>query len=235
MLVHNRSGNYRFIAADGLPFSGGVVADDGYDLVRVRFEHAIPLEAGLAVTARQVSAAGRTVHAIAGLELRIPEPLTNADFDTFNRGYVSSLRGLGLEVDGLLPAARTNVAPISSGVTEPCAMSYTMPGRRGRRAFVLSGVPEAAPGDPAAMLDSIMSALSARLEEVGASWEDATDIQLYGVDDFQGLVVDRVLKLTGRAAVHGIHWFPSRPPIQGLRLEIDVRSAGVELVRGQSQ
>jgi hypothetical protein len=43
-------------------------------------------------------------------------------------------------------------------------------------------------------------------------------------------VVERVLVRAGDAAVHGIHWFPSRPPIVGLKLEIDVRSAGLELV-----
>jgi len=62
------------------------------------------------------------------------------------------------------------------------------------------------------------------------SWEDATAIQLYGVDEVQSLLVENVLRRLGPAAVHGIHWFPSLPPIEGLRLEIDVRSAGTELV-----
>jgi hypothetical protein len=232
MLAHNRSGNYRFLAAEGRPFSGGVMADEGYDLVHARFERPVPLEAGLAAAVGHVASAGRLVHAIAGFELRIPESLTKADFDAFNRGYVSNLRGLDLEVDGLLPVARTNVAAIAGGVSEPSvyAMSYTLPGRRIRPAFVLSGAPEEEVGSTATMLDSIMRVLSVRLHEIGASWEDATAIQLYGVDNFQDLIVDRVLKLAGPAAVHGIRWFPSLPPIQGLRLEIDVRSAGTELV-----
>jgi hypothetical protein len=82
------------------------------------------------------------------------------------------------------------------------------------------------------MLESIMRVLSRRLEEIGASWSDATAIQVYGVDDFQAEVVEKVLVRTGPAAVHGIRWFPSRPPIVGLKLEIDVRSAGLELVLG---
>jgi hypothetical protein len=80
------------------------------------------------------------------------------------------------------------------------------------------------------MLSSIMRVLSSRLEEIGAAWTDATAIQLYGVEDFQGQLVDPVLSRTGPAAVHGVHWFPSLPPIVGLKLEIDVRSAGLELV-----
>jgi hypothetical protein len=234
MLTHNRSGNYRFLAAEGRPFSGGAVADEGYDFVHARFEHPLPLEAGLAAAARQVAAAGRPVHAIAGFELRIPEPLTKAAFDGFNERYVTSLRRLGLEVDGLMPAARTNVAVVVGAVSEPSlfAVSYTIVGQSTRRAFVLSGVPEEEGSDTASRLDSIMRVLSGRLEALGVSWEDATAIQLYGVDHFQELLVEQVLKRVGGAAVHGIQWFPSLPPIEGLKLEIDARSAGTELVIG---
>ena len=232
MIVHNPSGNSNSITLNGRPFSGAVVSDKGYDITHARFEHPIPLDAGLAAAARHVVAAGRTVHAIAGFELRIPGPLTTADFDSFNQRYVARLTDLGLAVEGAVPAARTNVAPTVAGVSEPSvyAVSYTSPDRRGCPAFVLSGVPETAPSDTATMLDSIMGVLSGRLEEIGASWDDATAIQLYGVDDLQDLLVDRVLVRAGKAAVHGIHWFPSLPPVQGMKLEIDVRSAGVELV-----
>jgi hypothetical protein len=72
--------------------------------------------------------------------------------------------------------------------------------------------------------------LSARLEEMGVSWEDATALQLYGVEDVQALLVEHVLGRLGPAAAHGIRWFPSQPPIENLHLEIDVRSAGVELI-----
>jgi hypothetical protein len=234
MLTHNRSGNYRFLAAEGRPFSGGAVADEGYDFVHARFERPLPLEAGLAAAARQVAAAGRPVHAIAGFELRIPEPLTKAAFDGFNERYVTSLKRLGLEVDGLMPAARTNVAVVVGAVSEPSlfAVSYTIVGQSTRRAFVLSGVPEEEGSDTASRLDSIMRVLSGRLEALGVSWEDATAIQLYGVDHFQELLVEQVLKRVGGAAVHGIQWFPSLPPIEGLKLEIDARSAGTELVIG---
>jgi hypothetical protein len=111
-------------------------------------------------------------------------------------------------------------------------VSYTIVGHRAHRAFVLSGATEEEGADTAARLDSIMRALAGRLDALGVSWEDATAIQIYGVDDFQDLVVDKVLKATGGAAVHGIHWFPSLPPIEDLKLEIDARSAGTELVIG---
>jgi hypothetical protein len=232
VLAHSPSGNYRFLAAEGRPFSGGIVADDGYDLVHARFERPVPLEAGLAGAVRHVAAAGRTAQAIAGFELRIPGPLSKAGFDEFNRAYVSSLKSLGLEVDGLMPAARTNVAPAVGSISEPSvyAVTYTIPTRRIRRGFLLSGVPETEGNNPAEMLDSIMRVLSARLGELGATWDDATAIQLYGLDDFQDALVKNVLPRTGGAAIHGIQWFPSRPPIEGLKFEIDLRSAGTELI-----
>ena len=232
MLAQNRTGNYRFLAAEGRPFSGGAVADDGFDIVRARFERPLPLEAGLAAVARHVAAAGRPVEAIAGFELRIPKPMANAAFDLFNQTYIAHLRRLGLEVDGLMPAGRTNVAAVAGGVSEPSvyAVSYTAPGHRTRPAFVMSGAAEEQSGDNATMLDSIMRVLSVRLDELGVSWDQATAIQLYGVDDVQDLVVDTVLKKAGGAAIHGIQWFPSLPPVEGLKLEIDARSAGTELV-----
>jgi hypothetical protein len=231
MLTHNRLGGYRFLGLAGRPFSAGAVADEGYDLVHARFERPLPLQTGLAAAARHVAAAGRPIHSIAGFELRIPRPLSGADFDSFNQGYVKSLKGLGLEVDGLLPAGRTNVA-VAGAVAEPSvyAVTYTIPAKSSRRAFVLSGAPEEQPGDTTTMIDSIMRVLSGRLDELGASWDDATDIQLYGVDEIDVGAVDRLLKKVRGSAVHGVTWFPSLPPIAGLKLEVDVRSAGTELV-----
>jgi hypothetical protein len=139
---------------------------------------------------------------------------------------------LGLEVDGLMPAARTNVAPTEGEVSEPSvyAVSYIVPARRAGRGFVLSGVPEAEPGDRTTMVDSMIGALTARLTELNGSWNDVTAIQLYGVDDFKDLIAETVLSRSGRTALPTIQWFPSRPPIEGLNLEVDIRSAGVELV-----
>ena len=232
MPEHNKAGNYRFLGAAGRPFSGGAVADPGFDLVSAVFERPLPLDQGLEAATRHLRDVSRPVQAIAGFELRVGAPLTTSGFEDFNRGYVERLKSIGLVSDGLLPAARTNVAAELSGVSEPSvyAIHYTVPGGRSRPAFVMSGVPEEKPADLESMLTSMMRTLSGRMGELGVSWEDATRIQLYGVDDVQALLVDHVLRQLGPAAIHGIHWFPSRPPIEGLNLEIDVRSAGTELI-----
>jgi hypothetical protein len=232
MAVKNPLGDYTFLEARGQPFSNGAAADPGFDMVHATLERPLPLELGLQAATRHLAKAGRPAQAIAGFELRIPEPLSAHGFDEFNRGYVERLESIGLAVDGLLPAARTNVAPTPSAVAQPSlyAFTYTVPGDRGRPAFVMSGVPEASSGDPESMLDSIVSVLSARMTSLGVSWSDVTAMQLYGIDQVQGLLVEKVLPRLGPAAVHGVHWFPSLPPIEALRFEIDVRSAGVELV-----
>lgn len=231
-LAKNPAGSYRFIAAPGRPFSGGVVADPGFDLVHARLERPLPLAKGLEAAARHLAEVSRPVQAIAGFELRIPAPFSSQGFDVFNRAYVESLKAMGLVADGLMPAARTNVAAVVAGVSEPSlyALSYTVPGDRGRPGFLISGVPEDEPGDLQAMLDSMMRVLSTRMAELGVTWEGVTAIQLYGVEVVQGLLADYVLRHLGPAAVHGVHWFPSLPPIEGLSLEIDVRSACMELV-----
>src|SRR6185503_17285051 len=43
------------------------------------------------------------------------------------------------------------------------------------------------------------------------------------------LVLDEVLTPAGPAAIHGVHWYPSRPPIQGLEYEMDMRGVAREL------
>ena len=215
----------------GGPFSAGVIAAQGLDLVHVTLERPLPLDSGLSLAKRYVDAVGRPTSAIAGFELRIHEPMTPDSFDSFNRHYVEKLSDLGFVVDGIVPTARTNVAPLAVGISEPSlyGLAYTVPTRRSDAAFLLSGVAEARQGDYATMLDSIMDVLSSRMSELGASWDDATAIQLYGVEQVQSLVVNRVLTRVGRSASRGIRWFPSLPPVIGLNFEIDVRSAGTEI------
>jgi hypothetical protein len=232
VLNQNQEGGYRFIGVPGAPYSNGAVADAGLDLVRARFARPVPLEAGLKAAGAHVRSAGRPVVAITGFEVRIPKPLSRSSWGGFNETYIAHLKALGLQVDGLMPAARTNVSPTEHAVAEPSvhAFTYTAPGRRDGRAFVLAGVAEDKPGDVGSMLDSIMGQLGGRLQDLDRSWEDATALQLYGLENTQGLLVDRVLKRLRHGVGLGIHWYPSLPPIDDLHLEIDVRSAGAELV-----
>lgn len=229
-LVHNARGNYRFLGAEGRPFSGGAIADSGFDMAHATFERPMPLEAGIEAAAQHVGASGRPVQAIAGFELRIPRPLSQAAFAEFNRPYVDTLRRIGLEVDGLMAAGRTNVAPTVGRVEHPSVFgfTYTVPSSRGRPAFLLSGVPEEVPGDARAMFENITDILGARARELGCRLSDATVIQLYADGAVDNAAVAEALRKFGEAAIQGLRWFPSLPPIEGLRYEIDARSTGTE-------
>jgi hypothetical protein len=76
----------------------------------------------------------------------------------------------------------------------------------------------------------VMSVMQARLTALGADWGDVTMIDLYTAHPIEGFVLDTVLRPAGLAAIHGVRWFPSRPPITGLEYEMDVRGVRREIV-----
>src|SRR5690349_13649481 len=88
-------GGYRYIPAV-FQYSGGVAAETGYEIVRVRFHRAVPLAAGFARVAETIRAAGRPLTAFCACELRSPAPFTEAGFRAFNEVYVGTLRQWGV-------------------------------------------------------------------------------------------------------------------------------------------
>jgi hypothetical protein len=228
------AGNYHSLAASGRPFSEGVVADPGFDLVHAVFVRPLALHDGIEAARRHVEAAGRPATALAAFELRIPAPLSREAFDAFNAPYRERMAALGLTAGGEVVTARTNVAPAGGGVSEPAlyAFTYTVPGRVGPRpAFRLSGATETRrDGSTADKLRSIMDKLTERLMELGVRWDDSTAISLYGPTAETCGLDAGVLAGLGAAGLHGLTWFPSRPPLQGLQFEIDARGVGAELL-----
>jgi hypothetical protein len=232
VLIHFAPGGYRSLAEAGRPFSSGIVADPGLDLVHAVLLRPLPLEAGLDAAAAHVQAAGRPVTALAGFELRIPEPLSRQGFEAFNQPYVRRMADMGLAADGALVTTRTNVAPTVPGVDEPSlhAFTYTVPGRgRGARPFRLSGATESTGGPPVDRLRSIVAELESRMAELGVGWEDATAIAVYGAEAAPGAMAG-VLAAFGPAALLGVRWIPSRPPIADADFEIDALGVGTELI-----
>jgi hypothetical protein len=234
VLIHFAPGDYRSLAAPGRPFSEGAVADPGFDLVHAVFARPPALQEGLDAARRHVEAAGRPVTAIVGFELRVPEPLSRDGFDAFNAPYVERLAAMGLASGGDMVTTRTNVAPVVAGIAEPAvfAFTYTVTGRsRAGAAYRLSGAAETRQaGSTADKLASIVEKLEERMAELGVGWVDATATCVYGPDATAcGLDADTLRRL-GPAALRGLTWYPSRPPVHGLELEMDVRGVGAELV-----
>lgn len=231
MVSHFAAGSYRFVVAPGRPFSSGIVADRGFDLVHAVFFRPVPLAAGLETARRHVESAGRPAAALAAFELRIPEPLSREGFDAFNEPYVERMASLGLRSGEDWVTARTNVAPTTAPVAEPSlyAFTYTVPGAdRPQPAFRLSGATETRhDGTDADRLRSIVEALAGPMGELGVSWEASTAINLYGAS---GAAAGAVVDAFGAAALHGVTWFPSLPPLRDYEFEIDARGVGTEIV-----
>jgi hypothetical protein len=140
------AGAYRYIKAV-FQYSGGVVAQPGYEIERARFATPLPLAEAYAAVESHLKALGRPVTAFAACELRSPEPFTDQGFTEFNRVYVKTLERWGIYKGGdspVNPVARTNVCPVYDRPAEPVmyGFSYTVPAKDGnapRATFIVSG------------------------------------------------------------------------------------------------
>ena len=242
-LIHFSDGGYAFLKG-GFPYSQGVKALRGYAIERVRFAQPVPVVSGFAAIEAHLSALGRTRTALCAAELRSPAPLSLSGFKNFNEIYVEVLKRWNLFHDGLNPVARSNVAPQIAPPSEPCfyAFCYTVPAKGTGTSFVVAGSgewPEGGkfPGDivargdlsPAALQEKarfVLGKMQDRLAGLGASWGEATAMQVYTVHDFHSSFSEEILPRTGNGA--GLTWHYCRPPIEELEFEMDVRGIAVE-------
>ena len=233
MHVINAVGGFRFLPTDNGPFSAGVAAEPGYQIVRVHAPHHTPLDDGFRLVEQTLEAAGRPIGALCAMELRIPKPLSRRGFDEFNVPYVAQHERWGLRVDGKMAPARTNVAPEVQPPSHPClhAFCHTVEGDGPRSTFVISGAPEppGTPGGLAACWKAIAETLDDRMNQLGVSWADVTDTQIYGTRRDHELFAEAGLPLFAELARPGLRWFFSRPPMDELKLEIDVRGLSREI------
>uniref|UniRef100_A0A540VCH0 RidA family protein n=1 Tax=Litorilinea aerophila TaxID=1204385 RepID=A0A540VCH0_9CHLR len=247
-LVDHPQGHYRFLTGIA-PYSSGVIAMPGYEIVRARLAAPLPYRQGFELIDRHLDGCGRPPQALCAVELRIPEPLTFDGFAAFNADYQELLARKGLLVEGLNPIARTNVAPAVAPPEEAVlyAFSYTVPNPETRPTFVVAGAGDlrdqadlspaaiVRPGDttPAglrAKATCVMEVMAARLQGLGLAWADVTAVDVYTVHSLSPLLVDVLLAPMGPAARHGVHWFYSRPPISGLDFEMDLRGVAREIL-----
>ena len=234
--VMKSPGGFRFLPTDG-PFSGGVAAEPGYEIVRVLASRYTQLARGFQLVEKVLRDSGRPLAALCAMELRIPAPLTPRGFDEFNAGYIDQHTRWGVLVDGHVPSARTNVAPEIEPPTGPSlhAFCFTVEGDARRTTFVISGVPEPAgtEGGLPEYWKAIAETLDKRMSALGVSWNDATDAQFYGTRADRDVFAGEHLARFADVVRPGLRWFFSRPPIDNLRLEIDVRAlAGESWERG---
>jgi hypothetical protein len=75
----------------------------------------------------------------------------------------------------------------------------------------------------------VMYLMESRMAGLGARWADVTAIDIYTVHSLDRLLPEIVLSRAGIAATHGVRWFYSRPPIEAIEFEMDLRGVRSEL------
>jgi hypothetical protein len=247
MLVDNKRGNYFFLKSIA-PYSAGVVAEAGFEVVHVRLSRYIPLPAGFEVVETHLKRAGRAVQSLCGMELRSPKPFSFTGFNQFNASYIVVLKKWDILLNGMNPVARTNIAPEVNPPGEPSlyGFSYTVPSKARRKTFIVAGAGELPEGslDPhdvvrrgessaAAIQEKahfVMGLMEARLRGLGVSWTDVTVSEVYTVHDIRPFLEQELLKRLKEGGAHGLTWHYSRPPLESIEYEMDLRGCVTELV-----
>lgn len=245
-LIAFAPGNYRYLPG-GFQYSAAVVADAGHAIERARFDRPVPLAEGFDRVREHLAARGRPLTALCACELRSPAPMSEPDFVVFNRRYVQPLADWGLYKDGANPVARCNLVPEASPPPEAgfYAFSYTVPASTdGPPDFVTSGAAECpdrpnyrasivrlGETSPDALMDKLRFALGdlqSRLDALGVSAGDVTDMSLYTVHDLYPAIASEFVR-RGLLA-DGLAWHWVRPPVRDIEIEIDARRVSRQLL-----
>lgn len=240
------AGGYRYIPAV-FQYSGGVAAEPGFEIVRIRFHRPVPLNDGFARIERTIRDAGRPLIAFCACELRSPAPFTEDGFRAFNEVYAGTLKRWGVMTGDANPVARSNVCPEIDPPAEPSfhAFCFTVPAQSAMATFVVAGSGEAVEGkgnyrdhtvrrgetSPDAILEKaryVLGEMERRLAALGFAWQDTTATQVYTVHDLHSFLADEIVRRgAGRA---GLTWHYDRPPVRELEYEMDCRAVAVERI-----
>lgn len=232
------------------PYSGGVVASSGNEIVRITLAEEIPWRQGFERIEAITENDGVDRTALCAVELRCPQPHSFEGFIGFNDEYRSLLDSWGLLNGDENPIARTNVAPVQYApkFTSLYAFSYVKPSDNpDRHSFVVAGAGDLMDQSDLQVssivakdrsdreawrsrIDQVCEEMEDRMMAIGADWQDCTVIDVYCAEDWFSQAGEALLKRIGLAVVNGIHWHVAHPPIEGLRFEMDVRRVGTEKV-----
>jgi hypothetical protein len=238
-------GGYRYVRGP-FQYSGGVAAQPGFSIERVRFAKPLPVEDGFRAIEAHLTAIRRPFTSFCACELRSPAPFTDEGFIAFNRIYVGTLERWGIFKDDENPVARSNVCPEINPPSEPCfeAFSYTVPASdQVSGGFVIAGSAEAQENGGASYADRIvryeettpnamrdkavcvLNVMEQRMAALGVEWSHANAIQVYTIHDLHPFLADEIVRRG--AAGPGLTWYYARPPVLGLEYEMDVRGVPV--------
>src|SRR5207245_9408131 len=206
LIVSHPRGSYRFLPGIA-PYSCGVIANPGHEIVHVTLEVARPWREGFGFVDRFLQEQGSQRAELCAIELRSPRPFTMQGFIDFNRGYCSVLEEWGVFVDGVNPVARTNVCPIALDGPEPVlhAFSFVRPNAGlKRQTFIVAGAGELVEGSLvnsgilrrgetsaeaiAEKARYVCEVMAERLRGLGAAWDEVTRINAYKINPLHPLM-----------------------------------------------
>ncbi len=246
-LQSNPQGGYQFLPGIS-PYSCGVVALPGFEIVHATLQKPLPWHAGLIAARRYLEASGLACRNLCAVELRCPQPYAMDGFIGFNKDYKQLLDEWNMMVDGINPVARTNVSPVLNPLTEPLlfAFSYTRASQISRPTFVVAGGGELPDGElserrivrvgetsPDAMIEKaecVAEIMNSRLKGLGGSGELLTTIDVYTAHSLLPLLEGVLETRIPAIARLGVHWFHTRPPVVDIEFEMDMRGVVSEVV-----
>jgi hypothetical protein len=248
MLIAHPASPYSFLKGIA-PYSCGVRAAAGAEIARAVFDSAPRWEEGFERIEAHLQTLGLPRTALCGTELRSPAPFSMGGFIEFNQQYCLKLQVWELSVGELNPVARTNVAPVVAPPDQVRlhAFSYVQPAITGHRpTYVVAGAGELLdgilesqriirPGDrSAAAMEAkmayVVEVMDQRLAGLGGQWEQTTAVDIYTSRLLPESAVEMVIRRLGPAGHRGLSWHHSRPPVEDIDYEMDLRSVRLELL-----
>lgn len=247
-LIDHPEGDYRFLPGIA-PYSCGVVARPGFEIVHSVFDQPLPYREGLDRISGTLRRSGRPLAALCGIELRSPAPFTFEGFAELNREYAAILDSWGIFVDGVNPVARTNVAPVYGAPHEVVlyGFSYTRPTNdHTRRTFVVAGGGEL----PEGKLDAesiiargdlspeglerkatfVLGLMHHRMRALGGDWSLVTAVDVYTRHALDGIIRNVFAEQLSGAWRNGLSWYVTDPPVREIEFEMDLRGVVHEIV-----
>ena len=240
-LVSHPLGHYRFLPGIA-PYSCGVIADPGHEIVHVTLRMPQPWRNGFELVDRFLTDQGRHRTDLCAMELRSPRPFSMEGFIEFNWSYCEVLEEWGVFVDGANPIARTNVCPISLDSSQPVlqAFSFVRPNPAiQQQTFVVAGAGELVEGtlvadgilrhgdtSAAAILEKaryVCEVMADRLDGLGVDSKEITEVNVYTIHTIHPLMETLLLDRLPAAKHRGVCWHFTRPPIVDIEFEMDVR------------
>lgn len=246
-MMDQPAGGYRFLPGIS-PYSCGAVACDGFEVVHVTFQQPPAYRNGFARIAEILESLQRPKAALCGVSLRSPRPYSFQGFVDFNREYESILKTWGLFVGDINPVARTNVAPVSDPPTEPVLQGFSFTqsclpqlpatfvvagagelpeGKLSREAIVALG--DTSDDGISTKARFVIDLMENRLRGLGVDWPQVTRTNVYTAHSIDFVLPEIVLSRLGIASMDGVTCHYSRPPIDEIEFEMDLRGTRTEI------